>query len=218
MVIFVFSSHSSKVSNLNFGLLICVFALLTLITMPLNSRAETPTADLETALEGNIFKLAYPITRKLNERTKEYSRATLLRAETNMFLPKGDKLEFSGNLYALKLYDLFSPITSAVEFNKKVNIVGVGVTGTLKWSLFQHDNWGININGTISSGLNSRQQRNRWNFEHRIGWGANYKFNDLFQVSVGAYNYRIMDGFQSENPSQSYITSAGGFLTLGLQY
>jgi len=156
-----------------------------------------------------------------NDFLSENARVELFNEKSRIYLPYNKILIISGNIYAIRQHHLFSSLMSSLEFNKRASITGFGATGTIKWPLIQEKNWTIHFNGKISSArLNTvtLQHRNRWNFEHQLGGGTEYNFNDIIQLSLNIYHYRIINDAQYENPATSYIKSSGGFAALKFQF
>lgn len=125
------------------------------------------------------------------------------------------------NLFLIKKASLFPDVMSKLEYRKQVNVVGVGITGSITLPLIRENRWSLYLNGRVSSSyyhIDPHQQKNRWNFEHQIGGEANYRFNKKFQVSLGTYHFRIVNDYQYENPTKAYIKSNGGIMTFRLQY
>ncbi|MBL4802404.1 MAG: hypothetical protein JKY45_10965 [Emcibacter sp.] len=146
---------------------------------------------------------------------------TLFKSHRNLSLAYGQDFLLSGNIYAVKKHDFLSSFAPTLEFNKRHSITDLGVTGIIKWPMIQEKSWSLLLNGKVSGSHHyphSRHQRNRWNFEHQIGWDANYQFANSLQASVGIYHYRIINHFQYDNPTRSYIKSNAGFARLRLSF
>lgn len=231
MVINLVSSSEYHPGYVYSGFFVCVISFVILLSPALTDRAwsehgVTQKNNIQLTFNRGSFE-PYQSSyqpRQPNIRGEflnEHAKVELFRTETKIKLPHGDSLALSGNIYTLRLYDFFSSITSSMEVSQRVNSLGLGMTGSLSLPIVQHDRWSIHINGHVSRSLRSpvsRPQSNRWNFEHRVGCDAIYHFNEFAQISLGAYQYRIMDDFLYIDSARSYIRSNGGFLTLRLQY
>ena len=208
MVLILGNSENDQAGYGYSGLFTCALAIMILMFSTLDSRADTSRQYLATERGENNF---------LNENAK----VELFTTERAIYLPYDEILQFSGNIYAIRGYNIFSSFIPRLEVHKNESFTGLGITGTVKWPLVQKRDWGIHIRGKVSSSRQSiriQHRRNRWNFEHQLGGGANYHFNDIVELSLSAYHYRIINDFIYDNPAQSYISSSGGFATLQFQF
>lgn len=146
---------------------------------------------------------------------------SLFKRDNHFSPPERPFPAFSAGLYPVKGNGFLPPVLSALEIEKRVNIVGIGITGTLRLPVLRRNNWTISLNGSISSAyynLETHQQKNRWSFEHQFGGDASYHFNNFLRFSLGVRHYRIINDFQHDNPAKSYIKSNGGIMSLRFQY
>jgi len=151
----------------------------------------------------------------------ERARETLFTAKGDIHLSHKQILLFSSRVYSTRKYDFLPSFVSSLEFHKRKSITDFGVIGVIDWPLFHQEKWSIHINGKVSGSqqfAGPAHQRNRWNFEHQIGWNSNYQITDDLQTSIGIYQYRIINNYQYDNPAQSYINSTGGFASLRYQF
>ncbi len=202
------NSEILKTGFYNPFFLACLLAFLALAASPVNSMAINIVANTSIETSENSFLNQNVITNLLNTNRKIYQ-------------PYDDTIIFSDNIYAIKKYKLLSAITAIIEFDKRKTIIGFAVIDTLKLPLIRQKKWNFHVSGKINAPQQYAvfpYQRNRWNFEHQFGFGVNYQIKKIFQLSVGAYHYRIINNFLYVNPEQSYIKSGGGFATLRFEF
>ena len=199
MILYAYSLEKPKTEFVHSGFFACMMAFLLTTTCPTKSHAIEIKPTEEKPTENNI----------------------MYRTSGRIYLPYGQNLLLSGNIYALKKYNILTAFAPSLEYNKRESITDFGVTGIIKWPLIEEKSWSLHLNGKLSGSqhyLGIAPQRNRWNFEHQIGWDANYHLADALQASFGIYHYRIINHFQYDNPTQSYINSNAGFASLRLSF
>jgi len=206
----VILTYSEKYMSryLHAGFFACAITFLVLTLAPTNSSAET-------------LKPYFTISPKHNDFLTENAKVDFVTNTTEIFLPFRKTLTFSGNIYAIKKYNIFTSLLPALIFQNRQSIMGFGVTASAKLPLIQEKNWDIHLSGKISSTRKNTvvpQQKNRWNFEHQIGFGADYNLSDRLKLSLTAYHFRIIRNFHHDETEQSYINSRGGFATLNFQF
>ncbi|MCK5425497.1 MAG: hypothetical protein KAI89_08995 [Emcibacter sp.] len=200
--------------HLHSGFLTCLIALLIIIFSPLNSRA------IDIQITDNLKKNQSSL-RVQKAFLVNFPGENLFKSSGEISLLNGKKLQFSSTIYTVRKYQFLPEFASALEFNKQKNITGLGIIGNLKWPLYKGENWSININGKViraQQHAGPSHQKNRWNFEHQIGWDTNYNISPSLQASLGVYHYRIIKNFHYDNPAQTYISSGGGFASLLWQF
>lgn len=214
MASYLFISEKYKTAYLHSGFFVCLIAFLMMITCPSDCRA----IDIQLT-EG--LEQRHTDFRLQNAFLSEPVGDILFRTKGKIYLPYSQKLQFSSNIYHVKKYSFLPELVSSLEYNKRQSITDFGVTGIIKWPLIQQKNWSININGKVSGSQQysgPAHQKSRWDFEHQIGWDANYQLGNALQVSLGIYHYRIINNYLTDNPAQAYISSGGGFASLHLQF
>lgn len=162
-----------------------------------------------------------PIPHLQNDFFSQRTAAALFRTSGKLYLPYAQNLLFSGNIYAMKKYNILPSFASSLEYEKSRSITDFGMVGIVKWPLLQQKNWSIHLNGKVRGSkqyLGTTHQRNRWNFEHQFGGNANYHFTDSFRASLGLYHYRIISDFRADNSAGSYINSDSGIASLRFQF
>ncbi|VAX04009.1 hypothetical protein MNBD_ALPHA03-60 [hydrothermal vent metagenome] len=214
-------SKDNKSSFFHAGFLVIVSAFLILSLSPnrgLSAQIQIYNLPMVVGNYAPEFQETRP---KINDFLHEHARVGLFKTRTEIYLPYNKILIFSGNIYALRGHNIFTTLAPALQFQKREYLTGFGFTGLVNWPIFQQKSWAIHLNGKISSFRQltvDLSQRNRWNFEHQLGCSANFTLNEAVQISLNAYQYRIIEDIQYDNLNQSYINSSGGFATLQFQF
>lgn len=214
MASYLTTTEKHHTAYLHSGFFTCLIALFMTIISPSNSRAT----DIQIV---DILKQNQPSLHLQDAFLGNLPGEILFKSSGEIYLPYGQKLQFLSHIYTVRKYRFLPEFASALEFNKRKSIADPGVIGMIKWPLFSGNSWSININGKVISAQQysgPSHQKNRWNFEHQAGWDANYQLSPGLQASLGVYHYRIINNFHSDNPTQAYISSGGGFASLLWQF
>lgn len=214
MTLCICISEKYKTAYFHAGFFTCIIAFLMVIAYPVQSMAiEEQLLPPQTAND--------PAFRLPVDFFDEQARKTLFAAKGDIYLSHKQTLLFSSRVYSMRKYNFLPSFVSSLEFHERKSITDFGVIGVIDWPLFQQEKWSIHINGKVSGSqqfAGPAHQRNRWNFEHQIGWNSNYQITNDLQTSIGVYQYRIINNYQYDNPAQSYINSTGGFASLRYQF
>ncbi len=214
MTLCIYISEKYKTAYFHAGFFVCIIAFLLVIAYPGKSMAIDQ--QLLPSQEEATSNFRLPV-----DFFNEQARKTLFTAKGDIHLSHKQTLLFSSRVYSMRKYTFLPSFISSLEFHKRKSITDFGVIGVIDWPLFQQEKWSIHINGKVSGSqqfAGPAHQRNRWNFEHQIGWNSNYHITNDLQTSIGIYQYRIINDFQYDNPAQSYINSTGGFASLRYQF
>lgn len=196
------------------GFFAYVISFLIIAATPLNSKA----IEVQQIYHPEQHQPALRLQRAF---LNDFTDAPLFKSDGRIYLSYGQKIQFSSKIYSVRKYNFLPSFASSLEFHKRQSITDFGMIGTIKWPLLQRESWSIDFNGTLSGAQQysgPSHQKNRWDFEHQIGWDANYHIADDLRASVGVYQYRIISNLQYSNPAGSYINSSGGFASLRLQF
>ncbi len=212
--------HSKKYNPgyIHSGFFVCLIAVFLMITSSVNSLALDVQRLKSTAIS---LEENQPTLHLQNYFLNALAITSLYNANGRISLPYGQNLLFASNIYTVRKYNFLPLFASSLEINKRESITDFGMVGMVKLPLIQRKNWSIDINGKVSGSqqyLGTTHQKNRWNFEHQIGWDANYHIGDDLQATLGIYHYRIVNDTQNEDSAGSYINSGGGFASLRLQF
>ncbi|WP_339864647.1 hypothetical protein [Paremcibacter congregatus] len=146
---------------------------------------------------------------------------SLITAYKGFILPSGREIVLTADLSGVKKDDFITSMISTMEYHKRKHLFGLGVTGKIMMPVLQQNSWSLSFNGTITGAQHEvipQDQRNRWNLEFRVGGQANFHITPALSFAVGAYQYRIINHNEFENPKRAFTRSHGGFATLQLHF
>lgn len=146
---------------------------------------------------------------------------SLIAVYKGFILPSGRKIVLTADISGIKKDDFITSMISTMEYHKRKHLFGLGVTGKVMMPVLQHNSWSLSFNGTITGAQHEvvpQDQRNRWNLEFQVGGQANFYITPALNFVVGAYQYRIINHNEFENPKRAFTRSHGGFATLQLHF
>lgn len=199
------------------------FLMLLLLTAPLATAQSTVQSTIQNSILQNnspLPPLGLPSSFLLSS-THQPDLFRLLSTRKNYALPSGREIMLSGAIFSHKKQDFISDMTARVQYHERTELFGIGVTGKVTLPVLEHKSWSVSFTGTLSSSHHETlplDQRNRWNLEYQIGGKASYHISSNWELSVGTYQYRLINHVQYENPQTAYTKSHGGFMTLQLHF